>query len=65
MQKENSTWSAQRVQGELGKLGITVCENTVAKYMRKSKSDDGKRQRWLTFLRNHAKDIWCLNVRRF
>ena len=55
MQKENSTWSAQRIQGELGKLGFTVCENTVAKYMRKPKTDPKKLQRWLTFLRNHAK----------
>jgi len=55
MQKENPTWSAQRVQGELGKLGFSVCENTVAKYMRKPKTDPDKLQRWLTFLRNHAK----------
>jgi hypothetical protein len=57
IQKENPTWSAQRIQGELGKLGFTVCENTVAKYMRKPKTDPEKRQRWLTFLRNHAKYI--------
>ena len=57
MQKENLIWSAQRIQGELAKLGLNVCENTVAKYMRKPKSDDGKRQRWLTFLRNHARHI--------
>jgi transposase InsO family protein len=57
MQKENPTWTAQRIQGELVKLGLDVSDNTVAKYMLKSKSDDGKRQRWLTFLRNHAKHI--------
>ncbi len=57
LQKENSTWTAQRIQGELVKLGLDVSDNTVAKYMRKSKSDVGKRQRWLTFLRNHAKHI--------
>lgn len=57
LQKENSTWTAQRIQGELVKLGLDVSDNTVAKYMRKSKSDDSKRQRWLTFLRNHAKHI--------
>ena len=55
MQKENPIWSAQRIQGELSKLGYSVCENTVAKYMRKPKTDPEKRQRWLTFLRNHAK----------
>ncbi len=57
LQKENSTWTAQRIQGELVKLGLTVSDNTVAKYMRKPESDDGKRQRWLTFMRNHAKHI--------
>ena len=57
-QKENSTWSAQRIQGELKKLGYDVCDNTVAKYMIKSTDDDpSKRQRWLTFLKNHAKHI--------
>jgi transposase InsO family protein len=58
LQKENSTWSAQRLQGELKKLGYEVCDNTVAKYMFKSKDvDHSKRQRWLTFLKNHAKHI--------
>ncbi|MFC1764703.1 integrase core domain-containing protein [Planctomycetota bacterium] len=58
MQKENATWSAQRIQGELTKLGYKVCDNTVAKYMAKNKDDDpSKRQRWLTFLKNHAKHI--------
>ncbi len=57
LQKENPMWSAQRIQGELKKLGYEVCDNTVAKYMIKSKGDNSKRQRWLTFLRNHAKHI--------
>jgi len=57
MQRENPTWSPQRIQGELTKLGFSVCDNTVAKYMRKPKTDPEKRQRWLTFLRNHAKHI--------
>ena len=55
MQKENPIWSAQRIQGELAKLGFSVCDNTVAKYMRKPKTDPEKIQRWLTFSRNHAK----------
>ena len=39
MQRENPTWSAQRIEGELAKLGYSVCDNTVAKYMRKPKTD--------------------------
>ena len=57
MQKENPTWTAQRIQGELVKLGLDICDNTVAKYMRKPKAGPEKRQCWLTFLRNHAKHI--------
>ena len=58
MQKENPTWSAQRIQGELKKLGYEVCDNSVAKYMIKRKdADPAKRQRWRTFLKNHAKHI--------
>ena len=57
MQNENPTWSPQRIQGELVKLGLDVSDNTVAKDMRKPKSDDGKRQRWMTFLHNHIKYI--------
>jgi len=54
MQKENPLWSAQRIQGELGKLGFSVCDNTVAKYRSKSTTDPEKIQRWFIFLRNHA-----------
>jgi putative transposase len=57
MQKENPIWTAQRIQGELVKLGLDVSDNTVAKYMLKPKADPEKRLRWLTFLRNHAKHI--------
>ena len=57
MQKENPTWSAQRIQGELSKLGFSVCDNTVAKYMRKPKNSPEKRQSWQTFLKNHTSHI--------
>lgn len=55
LQKENAHWSPQRIQGELAKLGYSVCDNTVAKYMRKPKAGLEQRQQWLTFLRNHAR----------
>lgn len=57
LQQENPTWSAQRIQGELAKLGYDVCDNTVAKYMKKSEADPDQQQRWRTFLKNHAKHI--------
>ena len=57
IQKENLLWSAQRIQGELVKLGYDVCDKTVARYMKKNIPDNSKRQSWLSFLRNHAKHI--------
>ena len=57
LQNENPLWSAQRIQGELAKLGFSACDNTVAKYMRKPKAGPDQRQRWLTFLKNHAPHI--------
>jgi hypothetical protein len=37
MQKENPSWSAQRIQGELGKLRFSACDNTIAKYIEQFK----------------------------
>lgn len=54
LQKENPLWSPQRIQGELAQLGYSVCDNTVLKYLHKPKPDADKRQRWRTFLKNHA-----------
>jgi len=31
MNKENPLWSAQRIQGELVKLGYDICDNTLAR----------------------------------
>ncbi len=51
-------WGAERIQGELLKLGIKVCKRTIQKYMRGVRSRGGG-QTWATFLRNHAEDIWA------
>tara|TARA_R110002096_G_scaffold427984_1_gene639096 strand:- start:2137 stop:3153 length:1017 start_codon:yes stop_codon:yes gene_type:complete len=52
---ENPLWGAPRIHGELLKLGIDVCETTVAKYMVKAPKRPG--QSWKTFLDNHINDI--------
>jgi transposase InsO family protein len=52
---ENS-WRARKIQAELEKLGFSVGLATVSRYLPKRKPDDGQRQRWMTFLRNH-KDV--------
>jgi hypothetical protein len=53
MALENAGWGAPRVHGELLKLGFTVDERTVSRYMPKRPPDPGAVQRWITFLRNH------------
>jgi transposase InsO family protein len=53
MAVSNPRWGAERIRGELRKLGICVAKRTVQKYMRRP-SSRGDGQRWSTFLRNHV-----------
>lgn len=50
---DNPRWGAERIRGELLKLGIRVSKRTVQQYMRRSRLP-GDGQRWATFLRNHT-----------
>jgi transposase InsO family protein len=52
MAARNQRWGAERLRGELLKLGIRVSKRTVQRYMKKRVPGDG--QRWATFLRNHV-----------
>lgn len=59
MAAENPTWGEERIANELQlKLGIRVSPRTVEKYLRDGpvRTPDPK-QRWLTFVHNHAKVI--------
>ncbi|MFN2444696.1 MAG: integrase core domain-containing protein [Vicinamibacterales bacterium] len=51
MSRTNPLWGAPRIHGELVKVGINVCEATVAKYMVRHKAPPS--QTWRTFLANH------------
>jgi hypothetical protein len=48
--EENPTWGAPKIHGELLKLGLTVSERTVARYLRRvrRRGDPGPNG-WLTF----------------
>ncbi len=48
-----NNWRARKVQAELEKLGFVVSLATVSRYLPQRRPDDGQRQRWTTFLRNH------------
>lgn len=56
---ENPLWGAPRIHGELLKLGIDVCQSTVAKYMVKLPRSGS--QTWKTFLKNHKFSIASLD----
>jgi len=55
MSQANPLWGAPRIHGELLKLGITVSQATVSKYMVRHRKPPS--QSWRTFMTNHAKDI--------
>jgi transposase InsO family protein len=55
MSEMNPLWGAPRIHGELLKLGIDVCEATVAKYMARRQRPPS--QTWRTFLANHIDQI--------
>ena len=57
---ENPTWGEERIANELQlKLGIRVSPRTVEKYLRNGgpRRPPDPKQRWLTFIHNHAKVI--------
>ena len=59
MARDNRLWGAERIRGELLKLGIHVCKRTIQKYMRNARKPRSRGQSWATFLRNHAGQIWA------
>jgi hypothetical protein len=48
---ENCLWDAPRIHGELLKLGITISERTVSRYLRGRPTT--RSQTWRTFFANH------------
>lgn len=51
----NVLWGAPRIHGELMKLGVNVCQSTVAKYMVRRPGPPA--QSWRTFFRNHTRGL--------
>ena len=58
MALNNRLWGAERIRGELLKLGILVSKRTIQKYMRQERGRPTS-QTWSTFLHNHAHEIWA------
>ena len=55
MSRQNLLWGAPRIHGELLKLGITIGETSVGKYMIRPRRPPS--QTWRTFLDNHIQQI--------
>jgi len=59
MARENRLWDAERIRGELLKLGIRIGKRTIQKHMRQVRTPRPRGQRWATFVHNHAAQIWA------
>ena len=59
MARDNRLWGAERIRGELLKLGIHVSKRTIQKYMRAVRTIRPRGQTWSTFLQTHAQQIWA------
>ncbi len=56
---DNALWGAERIRGELLKLGIRVSKRTIQKYMKRVRPPGKRGQTWEIFLKNHADEIWA------
>ena len=61
MTRENPTWGAPRIHGELLKLGFVVSERTVLRWMRCAPRNPEPAQRWKSFLSNHREVIAAMD----
>jgi transposase InsO family protein len=57
MARDNPTWGAERIRGELLKLGIVASRRSIQRYRRGPARPAG--QSWRTFLANHRPQVWA------
>jgi putative transposase len=59
MKRENPTWGAPRIHGELLLLGFDISEPTVSRYLQRLKRipDESKGSQWQAFVNNHREAI--------
>ena len=62
MASENLKWGAERIRGELLKLGLHVAKGTIQAYLLRVRPPRSPSQDWNTFLKNQARDIWGLRL---
>jgi len=57
MARDNRLWGAERIRGELLKLGIAVGKRTIQRHMRGARPPRPAGQTWATFLRTRGHEI--------
>ncbi len=62
MARENRTWGAKRIRGELLKLGMRVAKSTIQRYIKQVHYPGSSQQTWRTFIHNHASEIWACDI---
>jgi hypothetical protein len=55
--EENPTWRAPKIHGELLKLGLTISERTVARYLRRVRRRGDPGQRWLVHPASDSRSV--------
>lgn len=58
MARNNELWGAERIRGELLKLGIRRAKTTIQRYMRAMRGGAPRGQSWKTFIHNQDLHIW-------
>ena len=61
MSRDNRLWGAERIRGELLKLGIVVSNRSIRRYRWRGPGRVPT-QTWRTFLRNHAHHLWAADL---
>jgi transposase InsO family protein len=61
MSRDNPLWGAERIRGELLKLGIMVSKRSIRRY-RFRRPPGSSSQSWRTFLANHRPQIWAADL---
>jgi putative transposase len=59
MHRANPTWGAPRIHGELIKLGLSLAQSTLSKYLPRNRKPPS--QSWRTFLRNHLQEAVAID----
>ncbi len=59
MATDNLLWGAERIRGELLKVGIHVAKRSIQRYLRLLRPKPAPSQTWATFLKTHGADIFA------